>query len=107
MVNRLKCQEQAFEVYASIYTRSNPDRAPEVFQYIFTIKEVSNTFLLDNVYHYDTSFRTLMEQALSRKWNVILQQVWSLYLKGKLEKNNGTQNPRNFSGSWNGRKRRG
>ena len=83
----MKRWEQAFQIYATIYTKAHPERAPEMFQYIYNICEAASAYVWDNVYRYDIAFQQVMEKNPARKWNVILQQGWSLFLKDKLERN--------------------
>ena len=52
--------EQAFRAYATIYCGANPHRSKEVWQYITVINTAASSFLWENVYHYDITFRHLM-----------------------------------------------
>ena len=88
MINSLRRWEQAFEIFATIYMHKFPEKAPELFQYKFNIKEAASVYIWDNVYRYDIAFRQLMALNQKRKWNVILQQGWSLFLKEKIERGN-------------------
>ena len=56
-INSLKHWEQAFEIYAEIYVEHNPERLAELFAYISTIRRAAMTFVWDNVYLYDCTFR--------------------------------------------------
>ena len=47
--------EQAFRVYAAIYTEFHPERAAEIWQYVYTINTAASTFSWDNVYYSDGS----------------------------------------------------
>ena len=52
--------EQAFRVYAAIYSRANPHRSAEIWQYMYIINLASNSYSWDNVACYDFAFRQLM-----------------------------------------------
>ena len=58
--------EQAFIIFAGIYTQGHPARAIELFQYIDTIENAASTFTWDNVYVYDCLYRHLIEQFSNR-----------------------------------------
>ena len=75
--------EQAFRVYANVYTKEFPARASELIEYNHLICTAANTFAQDNVYNYDHEFRTHMSVYPLRNWAVILQQAWSVCLKGQ------------------------
>ena len=59
-INSLRRWEQAFRVYAAIYTRANPERSSEIWQYIYVIHTAAAGNPWDNVYFYDINFRELM-----------------------------------------------
>ena len=44
-VDSFKRWEEAIGVYSSIYTKENPHRANEIFQYMDTIANVVSTFI--------------------------------------------------------------
>ena len=75
------------EIYTAIYTKENLVGAPEILQYIFTIKDVASTFVWDNVYCYHIEFHELMELNPTRNWNKNYQHGWPLLLKEKIERN--------------------
>ena len=52
--------EQAFRIYAAIYSEANPSRAAEIWQYVHVINLAASTYVWDNVATYDTTFRHLM-----------------------------------------------
>ena len=49
--------EQAFWVYATIYTKANPHRAAEIWQYVYVINLAASSFSWENVANYDYTFR--------------------------------------------------
>ena len=76
--------EQAFRVYSNIYTRTYPTRVTELIQYNHLIYTASLSFIWENVYRYDKEFRLHMSNYPQRNWGIILQQVWSVYLKDRV-----------------------
>ena len=44
-ITNIKCWEQAFEIYASIYMEKNSHHAGEIFRYIFNIKAAASTYI--------------------------------------------------------------
>ena len=77
--------EQAFRVFANVYTESYPGKAGELIQYNHVIQTATQTFSWDNVYRYDREFRIHMSKHhLTRSWAIILQQAWSMFLKDKV-----------------------
>ena len=59
-INSVCKWEQAFRIYAAIYTRVNPERASEVWQYVYVINTATLSYHWDNVAYYDVTFRQLM-----------------------------------------------
>ena len=64
-VNTLKKWDQAFRVFAAIYSQANPDRAGEIWQYIYVIHTAAASNPWENVSFYDITFRELMA---SKPW---------------------------------------
>ena len=79
--------EQAFRVYATIYCAANPQRAKEIWQYIAVINTAASTYIWDNVYNYDITFRHLMAFNPNRSWAVTYNQMWNLSMKDLLPRN--------------------
>ena len=77
-INSFARWEQAFRVFADIYTRANPGRVPELIQYNHLISTAVLTFSWENVYTYDRDFRRHMSCHLNRSWAIILQQAWTV-----------------------------
>ena len=74
--------EQAFRIFSNVYTSFHPTRAGELIQYNHVIHKASQSYSWDNVYRYDREFRMHMSRHhLDRSWAVILQQVWTMFLK--------------------------
>ena len=49
--------EQAFRVFSNVYTQEFPHRASELIQYNQVIFAASQSFVWENIYHYDKEFR--------------------------------------------------
>ena len=83
-INGLCKWEQAFRVYAAIYSKANPERAVEVWQYMHVINVVASAYQWSNVAYYDMTFRQLMEFNPNRSWSKTYNQGWNLTLKEPL-----------------------
>lgn len=73
--------ELAFDIYAGVYTRAHPLRAPELYEYKHTIRRASDTFIWSNVYDYDKVFRTHMQFNPRRTWALKHQDAWSDHVR--------------------------
>ena len=80
-INGIRQWEQCFRVYAEIYSRANPTRAAEIWQYIETINQAASTFVWDNVALYDYHFRKNMERNPRRSWAKTFTQMWNVDLR--------------------------
>ena len=67
-INGLHRWEQAFRVYAAIYSQANPSRATEIWQYVHVINIAAGSYTWENVSFYDYTFRQLMSQKPKRSW---------------------------------------
>ena len=76
-IDGIKRCNEAFRVYAMIYSQANPHRAAEIFQYIDVINSAAASFAWENVAYYDFLFRKLMDENPSRSWAVRCQELWS------------------------------
>ena len=85
-INNFNKWEQAFRVFANIYTKANPNRAAELIEYNRLIHTASLSFAWDNVYLYDKEFRLHMSRYPQRSWAIILQQAWSMCLKDRIHR---------------------
>ena len=68
-INNIEKWDQAFRVYAAIYTRANPERSSEMWQYVYVIHTAAASNPWDNVYYYDMNFRELMATKPWRSWS--------------------------------------
>ena len=79
-INSIHRWDQAFRVYATIYTKANPTRSSEIWQYIDSIHRANKTFSWDAVAEYDYCFRQLMSEHPQRSWAKIYTPMWNLTL---------------------------
>ena len=77
-INSFRRWEQAFRVYATMHCGANPNHSREVWQYVSVINTATSSFLWENVYEYDTTFRHLMAFNPSRIWAVTYNQMWNI-----------------------------
>ena len=90
--------EQAFRAYATIYCGANPHQAKEIWQYITVINTAASSYIWDNVYNYDITFRHLMAFNPNCSWAVTYNQMWNLSMKDPLPKNNYKSAYNHYSG---------
>ena len=83
-ISNIKRWDQAFRVYAAIYSEANPGRSAEIWQYIDVIHKAANSYAWDNVLYYDFTFRQLMAQKPWRSWAKTYTQAWNLALNQPL-----------------------
>ena len=84
--------EQAFRIYAAVYSQANPARASEIWQYVHVINLASATYIWENVSYYDVTFRHLMHQNPGRSWAKIYNQMWNLAMREHLPRNQQSHN---------------
>ena len=80
-ITNFKKWEDAFKVYAAIYTKYNPHRGAEIYQYVHSIQLASMSYHWDNVAYYDYHFRKLMAENPQRSWSKVNTQLWSLAMR--------------------------
>ena len=89
-INTFARWEQAFRVYANIYTRKFPQKSGDLIEYNHIIHSIAQTYVWENVYAYDKDFRMHIARHPERSWAVILQQAWSMNLRDRLGMTHGT-----------------
>ena len=77
-INNIKKWDQAFRVYAAIYTQANPTRSSEIWQYVYIIHTAAAANPWDNVAYYDIVFRELMATKPWRNWGKTYTQGWNM-----------------------------
>ena len=85
-INNIRKWDQAFRVFAATYTHANPERASEIWQYVYIIHTTAAANPWDNVYYYDINFRELMASKPWRSWGKTYTQGWNMAF------NNGSAN---------------
>ena len=100
-VSSLRKWEQAFRVYAAIYSKANPGRAHEIWQYIHVILTAASSYLWENVAEYDFPFRQLMSNYPQCSWAKIYGQMWNLAMRDPLQKVGFRGSKRNNNNSAN------
>ena len=89
-INGLRKWEQAFSIYAAIYTQANPERSVEIWQYMHVINVATLSYQWDNVASYDLTFRQLMVFKPQRSWAKTYTQGWNLALRDSIGRNTTT-----------------
>ena len=77
-VNNIRKWDQAFRVYAAIYTQANPSRSGEIWQYVYVIHTAATSNPWENVAYYDITFRELMASKPWRNWGKTYTQGWNM-----------------------------
>ena len=80
-ITNIKAWEQAFRVYVMIYTKANPERTPDILQYLDTVVSAAQSFTWENVAQYDYAFRKLMEKHPNRSWARTHGQMWTFFMR--------------------------
>ena len=81
--------EQAFRIYATIYSQANPQRSSEIFQYMNTINHAARSFAWECVEYYDFTFRQMMARKPNRSWSKGFPELWTMAMTEPLSKNSG------------------
>ena len=74
----IKKWDQAFRVYAAIYINANPERASEIWQFVYVIHTDAAANHWENAYYYDVNFRELMASKPWRSWGKTYTQGWNM-----------------------------
>ena len=85
-INGIRRWDQAFRVYAAIYSKANPHRSAEIWQYVHTINSAAANYVWENVAYYDFTFRQMMSQNPYRSWAKIFNQLWNLAMCTPLQR---------------------
>ena len=103
VVNGVRKWEQAFRIYAVIYSQANPTRSAEIWQYVFTINAAAALYAWNNIAEYDFAFRQMMAKNPRRSWSKIYTQMWIICLTETVHNRNFKQNY-STNGSYHGGK---
>ena len=103
-IHGLRKWEQAFRVYAAIYTDANPERSSEVWQYMHSINVAAASYQWHNVAYYDSTFRQLMAYNPNRSWAKLYNQGWNLAMRDPIttSRNNSSTGTSSGDGAKNG-----
>ena len=96
-VNNVRRWEQGFKVYAAVYSRFNPHRGAEIWQYMHTINLAASSYSWENVAYYDFMFRQQTAKHPERSWKKINNQLWSLAMRDPISHRNNNYNSSNNS----------
>ena len=77
-----------------LYCGANPHQSKEIWQYISVINMAAASYIWDNVYNYDITFRHLMAFNPQRSWAVTYNQMWNLYMKDPIPRSGFIPNQR-------------
>ena len=80
-ITNIRKWEQPFRVYAAIYSKANPHRASEIWQYVHIINSAASTYQWSNVSEYDFTFRQLTHEYPDRSWAKTYLQGWNLIMR--------------------------
>ena len=94
VIDSVERWDQAYRVYAKLYSKMNPNRSQELVEYSFIIHSAAKVYSWRNVYTYDKLFCTHMGKHHERNWGIILQQVWSFCLTEKINHNHSHKHKR-------------
>ena len=98
-INSIRKWDQAFRIYAAIYSEANPTKSAEIWQYIHVINTAASSYIWENVAYYDTVFRQLMAKKPGRSWAKTYTQLWNIAMCEPIHKNSNnfasTHNERN------------
>ena len=95
-ISNFRKWEQAFRAYATIYCGAHPQRSKEIWQYITVINTAALSYVWDNVYNYDITFRHLMAFNPHRSWAVTYNQMWNLSIRDPLPQRNASRMAGNY-----------
>ena len=89
--------EQAFRIYAAVYSKANPNRSAEIWEYVYVINAAASAHSWESVAFYDYTFRQLMAAKLMRSWAKTYLQGWNLAMSHSSSSNVAGKTPVNSS----------
>ena len=90
--------EQAFRIYTAIYSKANPHRATEIWQYVHIINTAAACYIWDNISYYDYMFHQMMSINPNRNWGKMYNQLWNLAMTTPIQHTGTGYN--NHNQSW-------
>ena len=106
-INSIRKWDQAFRVYAAIYTNANPNRSSDIWQYIYVIHTAAAVNQWDNVYYYDINFCELMASKPWRSWGKTCTQGWNMAFNNNAMTNSGNNANNGNNGNYSQNKSQG
>ena len=103
-INSIRKWDQAFRVFVAVYTHANPERASEIWQYVYVIHTAAASNPWENVYYYDINFRELMASKPWRSWGKTYTQGWNMAFNNATNTVNYSSHNNNWSVSGNSSK---
>ena len=91
-ITNIRRWEQAFRIYAAIYSTANPHRSGEIWQYVYVINSAATTYVWEEVAYYDFTFRQLMAANPGRSWAKTYVQMWQMALRTHIRTSNNSSN---------------
>ena len=85
-ISNVRKWEQAFRLYAAIYSEANPLRSSEIWQYVYVVNHAAMSYTWKNVSFYDITFRHLMEKHPNHSWAKTYTQMWNIAMTDLLSK---------------------
>ena len=86
-ITNVRRWEQAFRIYAAVYSMANPHRSAEIWQYVYVINSAASTYVWENVANYDFTFCHLMAENPQRSWAKVYLQMWNLTMRDTIPRN--------------------
>ena len=101
-ISNVRRWEQTFRVYAAIYSQANPNRAAEIWQYVYVINHAAANFIWENVSFYDVTFRQMMSLNPRRSWAKTYVQIWNIAMTDPIQRNQPQNNFGNSTSKYHG-----
>ena len=98
-ITGIRTWEQAFRVYAAVYSKARPSQASEIWEYIYVINLAASSYSWENVAFYDHTFRKLMSEKPLRSWSKTYLQGWNLAMTDPISKHSKNETQSSSSGS--------
>ena len=73
-------------MYAAIYSKANPTRSAEIWQYLHIINTAASSYAWENVAYYDFTFRQMMSHNPNGSLAKLYNQLWNLAMCNPLQK---------------------
>ena len=101
-INGICHWEQAFKIYAAIYSKVNPHHSSKIWQYVHIINTAAGAYVWENVAYYDFTFWQLMSERPECSWSQTYNQLWNLAMYEPLTKQTKSNQGASYSGTSQG-----